>query len=66
MKTQILGLRVGSVVFGLAGLVQLVRVVMQPQVVVAGYVVPLWPSVVAAVVLGGLCVWLGRLSAENK
>jgi hypothetical protein len=66
MKTQILGLRVGSVVFGLAGLVQLARVVLQPEVVVAGYVVPLWPSVVAVVVLGGLCAWLGRLSAGKQ
>jgi len=66
MKTQILGLRVGSVVFGLAGLVQLARVVLQPEVVVSGYVVPLWPSVVAVVVLGGLCGWLGKLSAGAR
>jgi len=66
MKAQVLGLRVGSVVFGLAGLVQLARVVMQPEVVVAGYVVPLWPSVVAVLVLGGLCAWLGKLSAGKE
>ena len=62
MSRQILGLRVASIVFGLMGLAQLLRLVIQPEVLVAGHRVPLWPSVVAVVILGGLSIWLWKLT----
>jgi len=62
MKSQVLGLRVASVIFGLIMLAQVMRLVIRPEVVVAGHLVPLWPSALAVVILGGLCLWLWKLS----
>ncbi len=62
MNSQILGLRVAGTVFGLMSLVQLTRLVIRPEVLVAGYPVPSWLSVLAFVVLGGLSVWMWKLA----
>ena len=62
MDSQILGLRVASIIFGLMSLAQLLRLVIQPEVLVAGHQMPLWPSVLALVILGGLSIWLWKLS----
>jgi hypothetical protein len=63
MKSQILGLRVASVIFGVITLAQVMRLVIRPEVLVNGYLVPLWPSALAVVILGSLCLWLWKLSA---
>jgi hypothetical protein len=39
-------------------LAQLSRLVIQPEVFVAGHQMPLWPTLLAFVVLGGLSIWL--------
>jgi len=62
MKSHILGLRVASVLFGLMAVGQLTRLLVRPEILVEGYVLPLWPSAVAAVLLACLCVWLWLLS----
>jgi hypothetical protein len=62
MKTQITGLRVASIVFGLLGLGQLVRLAIRPEVLVAGHLMPLWPSALAFVILGGLSLWMWKLA----
>ena len=62
MNSKILGLRVAGVVFGLMSLVQLGRLVIRPEVIVAGHLMPLWPSVLAFLMLGGLSAWMGSLS----
>ena len=62
MKSQILGLRIASAIFGLITLAQLARLLIRPEVLVAGHVLPLWPSVLAVVILGSLSLWLCRLS----
>ena len=51
-----------SVVFGLMALAQLVRLVIRPEVFVAGYPLPLWPSVLAFTILGGLSLWMWNLA----
>jgi hypothetical protein len=56
MNSQILGLRVASIIFGLMSLAQLSRLVIQPEVFVAGHQMPLWPTLLAFVVLGGLSI----------
>jgi hypothetical protein len=63
MSSQILGLRVASIVFALMSLAQLVRLAIRPEVFVSGHQMPLWPSVLAFVVLGGLNIWLWRLAS---
>jgi hypothetical protein len=54
MNSPSLGLRVAGTVFGLMALAQLLRLVMRPEVLVAGHPLPLWPSGLAFVILGGL------------
>lgn len=56
MTRQIVALRVAAIVFGLMCLAQLTRVVVFPgvEVFVGGHRFPLWPHLVAAVVLAGL------------
>jgi hypothetical protein len=62
MNSQIARLRVASVVFGLMAIAQLVRLVMRPEVLVAGHPMPLWPSALACIILGGLSVWMWKLA----
>lgn len=62
MKSQILGLRVASAIFGLITLAQVARLVIRPEVLVAGHLIPLWPSALAVVILGSMCIWLWKLS----
>ena len=62
MNSQILGLRVASVIFGLISIAHLIRLIIRPEVLVGGYLVPLWPSVPAFLVLGGLSLWLWKLA----
>ncbi len=66
MNSQITGLRVAGAVFGLMSLVQLIRLVIRPEVLVAGIPVPLWPSVLAFVVLGSLSIWMWMLARGHK
>ena len=62
MNPQIIGLRVSGTVFGLMSLAQLVRLLIRPDILVAGHTIPLWPSVLAFVILGGLSFWMWKLS----
>lgn len=62
MNSRIIGLRVASILFGLMTVGQLARLFVRPEIIVEGYVFPLWPSAVAAAFLGGLCLWLWHLS----
>jgi len=63
MKAQSVGLRVASVIFGLFTVAQVTRLVIRPEIRVAGCLLPLWPSVFAVVIFGCLCIWLWKLSA---
>ena len=62
MNSQITGLRVACVVFGLMAIAQLVRIAIRPEVLVAGHPVPLWLSVLAFIFLSGLSIWMWKLA----
>jgi hypothetical protein len=62
MHSQLVGLRVAGAIFALFCLGQLARVALQPEVMVAGYRVPLWPSAIAAAVFAALCAWMWSLA----
>jgi hypothetical protein len=62
MNSPMLGLRVAGAVFALLGLVQLLRLLIRPEVLVAGHIMPLWPSVLAVLILGALSGWMWQLS----
>jgi hypothetical protein len=64
MKSQIVGLRVAGTVFGLMSLAQLGRLLIRPEIRVAGHELPLWPSVVALVLLGCLSLWMWKLASR--
>jgi hypothetical protein len=64
MGSPRVGLLVAAVVFGLVCLAQVGRLVWRPEILVAGHVMPLWPSVAAVVIAGSLAWWLWRLSAR--
>jgi hypothetical protein len=61
MNSKTLGLRVACVVFGLMAIAQLVRLVIHPEVLVAGHPMPLWPSVLAFPILSALSLWMWKL-----
>ena len=65
MNSQTTGLRVAGIVFGLMAIAQLVRLVIRPEVLVAGYSMPLWPSGLALFILGGLSLWMWRLARTS-
>ncbi len=66
MNSQILGLRVAGTLFGVMALAQPGRLVARPEVVVAGHVMPLWPSALAFVILTGLCFWMWKLAGTPE
>jgi len=60
---QILGLRVAGTLFGLACLAQLLCLVTGVEVVVGGHQVLHLVGMVAAVVTGGMSLWMWKLSS---
>jgi hypothetical protein len=62
MNSQVTGLRVASIVFVLMAIGQLARLLIRPAVFVAGHALPLWPSVLAVLILGGLSLWMWKLA----
>jgi len=65
MNSPALGLRVASVIFGLMGLGQLIRVIMHESVQVGSCLIGRRWSAVAFVVLAALCVWLWMLASKG-
>ena len=55
---------VSGVFFTLLTLVQLIRFLMQWQVVVAGITIPPWLSLIAALIVGSLAVWAFRVRSR--
>ena len=62
MNPQSTGLKVASAVFGLVGLLQLIRLVRGWEVIINHREIPLWFSGLAVVVMASLSIWLFRLS----
>lgn len=62
MNTPSGGLKLSSILFGLMALGQLWRLVAQPEVLMSGVPVPVWPSALAFILLLVLSIWLWRLS----
>ena len=64
MNSPALGLRVASVVFGLMGLGQLIRIIVCAGVQVGSCHIGRWWSAVAVIVLAALCAWLWMLASK--
>jgi hypothetical protein len=65
MKATSIGLRTAATIFGLVCIMQLIRLFSRADVMIAGHEIPLWPSVFAALVTGGLSIWLWRLGGPH-
>lgn len=66
MNSQTTGLLVAGMIFGLACLVQVLRLLTRLEIMVAGHTVPLWFSAVAATVACVLCVWMFHLASRGR
>jgi hypothetical protein len=68
MSSQVLALRVGGTIFGLMALAQLARLVAFHRVAVHVGIhrFPLWPSVIAVIILGGLAIWQWKVSYSKE
>ena len=66
MNTPIAALRVAGTIFGIVSLAHVWRLVTRAEVLVAGYSIPFWVSVIAVLVAGGLSVWMWRVSAGKE
>lgn len=66
MTSRVLGLRVGGTLFGIIAIAQLWRVLSGVEVLVAGSLMPVWPSVVAAIIGLVMCFWLWGLSIDGR
>ena len=62
MDSQIFGLRIAGVIFGLISIAHLIRLIIRLEVLAGGYLIPLWPSALAFLILGGLSLWLWKLA----
>ena len=65
MNSTAIGLRTAATIFGIVCIAQLTRLLSRADVIIAGHDIPLWPSAFAALVTGGLCVWLWRLGGAH-
>lgn len=63
MNSQTIGLRVAGAVFALMCLAQLGRLIIRPEIIVAGFQMPLWPSALAVIIAGALSFWMWKLSS---
>ena len=63
MNAQSRGLRVASAIFALFTVGHIVRLIQHAQLMVGHYSIPLWASVVAAVIAALLSFWLWKLSS---
>jgi len=62
MHSPTTGLRVASIIFAIVCLGHLLRLITHAVVIIGTYHVPMWPSVLALIVSGLLCIWMWRLS----
>lgn len=62
MNSPTTGLRVASVIFAIVCLAHLLRLITHAVVIIGTYHVPMWPTVLALIVSGLLCMWMWRLS----
>ena len=63
-RQQTFALRVAGTVFGIVAAGHLLRLATRANIVIAGWEVPLGLNALGALIAGGLCIWLWRLSRQ--
>jgi len=64
MNCPVIGLRVSSLIFGLMGLVHLIRIILGVGLQVGSCLIRQRWSAVAVIVFAALCVWLWMLASK--
>jgi len=65
MNSPTTGLRVASIVFALFAVGHILRLIKHAQVTVGTHHAPMWVSVIALIIAGGLSIWMWRLSSKT-
>jgi hypothetical protein len=65
MSSQATGLRVASAFFAIFAVAHIVRLIKQAQVMFGTTEIPMWVSMVALIIAGGLSIWMWRLSSAR-
>jgi hypothetical protein len=60
---KVIYLRLTGTIFGVICCLHLLRLIFQWQVVIAGWIVPLWLSWFGLAATGALCLWAYRTAA---
>lgn len=66
MTNHRFGLRIAGVIFALIAIVHVIRLIVGIQIRIGDQGIPMWPSVVAAVVFGILALWFWRLANRSQ
>jgi hypothetical protein len=65
MNSPRAGLRVAAIIFGLVCLGHLWRLLRHLDIRMGSHDIPMWLSVVGAIIAGGLSLWMWKLSARD-
>ena len=65
MTPQILGLHVAGALFWLVAVLHLLRALFGVEIIIAGWIVPSWISVIAGLVFAVLGWWIMKLAHPN-
>ena len=65
VTNQRLGLRVAGAIFALFSVAHVVRLAAHIEINIAGRLISMWPSIIAAIVGAALAIWLLRLAGER-
>jgi hypothetical protein len=66
IHSRTVGLEVAGTLFGLFSIAQLARLIIRPEVLVAGHPMPLWPSLLAFLVLAAMSFWTFVLALHRS
>ena len=60
------GLRVAGTIFGLVGILHLLRIITDAPVLIAEWSMPMWVNWLGALGASLMCGWMWRLSSEKE
>ena len=66
MTSQRIALRIAAILFGLVCIAHIWRLIAQTELQINGIVLPMWPSVIAAIVTAMLTLWMWKLAGRGS
>ncbi len=65
MNSQTLGLRLSGTIFAVVCVAHLWRLFRHSDIIIGGYAMPMWASVVGLIIAGIMSIWMFRISATR-